>query len=101
MASLKIPLIVTDFHFSSVFCLFFSCFYFSLIVMSSYIHIFLSSSVLPFLFLFLKSIVLSVSLYSLEIMNFSCHPESALKKKNMNPVFMEVDLIRICSPCCL
>ena len=60
--------------------------------------------VLPFLFLFLKSLVLSVSLYSLEIMNFSGHPESALKKKqqkNMNPVFMEVDLIRFCSPCCL
>ena len=49
--------------------------------MSIYIPIFLSSSVLPFLFLFLKSLVLSVSLYSLEIMNFSCRPESALKKK--------------------
>ena len=66
----------------------------------------LSSSVLPVLFLFLKSLVLSVSLYSLEIMNFSCRPESALKKKNkkrknMNSVFMEVDLIRFCSHCCL
>ena len=72
--------------------------------MSIYIPIFLSSPVLPFLFLFLKSLVLSVSLYSLEIMNFSCHLESALKKKpkkNMNPVFMEVDLIRFCSPYCL
>ena len=83
MASLKITLIFTDFHFSSsffFFFFFFSCFNFSLIVMSIYIPIFLSSSVLPFLFLFLKSLVLSVSLYSLEIMNFSCHPESVLKK---------------------
>ena len=84
MASLKIPLIFTDFNFFLIFFFFFffffSCFNFSLIVMSIYIPIFLSSSVLPFLFLFLKSLVPSVSLYSLEIMNFSCHPESVLKK---------------------
>ena len=80
MASLKITLIFTDFHFSSSFFFFFLCFNFSLIVMSIYITIFLSSSVLPFFFLFLKSLVLSVSLYSLEIINFSCHPESVLKK---------------------
>ena len=58
--------------------------------MSIYIPIFLSSSIFPF----------QCHKNSLEIMNFSCHPESALKK-NMNPIFMEVDLIMFCSPCFL